>query len=126
MSVRISKKHGLNPSIPLCHYCGKPKNEIILTGAHGETWAKKHGITDGQMPMYVVVEGDIEPCAECKKAGIGIAEVESETDFKFTGRVWLISEKCVNEILTDGSLKTSVLQKRFMVVDKVTAQKLGL
>ena len=61
-------------SIPLCHYCKKPKNEIILTGYEGEVWAKQNGHPDGQMPMYVFLKGDIQPCDECKKIGIAVSQ----------------------------------------------------
>lgn len=124
--MRISKKHGLNPTIPLCQYCGKPKNEIILTGAHGETWAKKNGIIDGQMPMYVAVENDIDPCDDCKKIGIAVIELQSEFERVPTGRRWLIKEEAVNKLLADSQLKSEVLQKRIMMIDTETAKMMGL
>lgn len=31
-SIRLSPKHGLNPSISVCFFCGEDKNEIILPG----------------------------------------------------------------------------------------------
>lgn len=55
--IKIGKA-GLNPTIPVCHYCGKGKNLIMLTGLAGETWAKKNGRSDGQMPMEVYVTED--------------------------------------------------------------------
>lgn len=73
MGLLIGEK-GVNPTIPLCPYCGKGKNELILTGLAGEEWAKKNGRPDGEMPMYVQLEGDIEPCDECKKRGIAFAQ----------------------------------------------------
>ena len=39
--MRIDK-NGLNPTIPLCYYCGKEKNQIVLTGAEGSKWARKN------------------------------------------------------------------------------------
>ena len=32
MSIKLSPKHGLNPTIATCFYCGKDKNELILAG----------------------------------------------------------------------------------------------
>ena len=37
--IKLSKKHGLQPTIPLCPYCGKEKNEIALLGAAGDKLA---------------------------------------------------------------------------------------
>lgn len=31
-SIKMSKKHGLNPCIPICVFCGKEKNELALLG----------------------------------------------------------------------------------------------
>ena len=31
-SIKISQKHGVNPTIPICFWCGKEKNEIALLG----------------------------------------------------------------------------------------------
>lgn len=55
-SIKISPKHGLNPSISTCFWCGKDKNEIILAGRIKD---------DAEMPMHAVF--DYEPCDECKE-----------------------------------------------------------
>lgn len=34
-SIKLSPKHGVNPTIPVCFFCGKPKNEIALMGRMG-------------------------------------------------------------------------------------------
>lgn len=63
MSIRISEKHGVNPTIPVCFWCGKEKNEIALLG-------KLKG--DIEAPMHCVL--DYEPCEECqKKWNLGVA-----------------------------------------------------
>ena len=31
-NIKISPKHGLNPLIPKCFFCGKEKNEIAILG----------------------------------------------------------------------------------------------
>lgn len=124
--MRISKKHGLNPTIPLCPYCGESKNEIILTGYEGEKWAKRNGHSDGQMPMHVRVEGDITPCDECKKKGIAVAEVESDDDRTLTGRLWVIREEAIREILKDSPMLPSVLRERLVVIPVAIAQSIGL
>ena len=116
--MRLSSKHGLNPSIPLCHYCKKPKNEIILTGYEGEVWAKRNGHPDGQMPMYVFLKGDIQPCDECKKIGIAVVEVKSDADRELTGRRWLMKKEAIKKILADDSMLSSVFQKRIMFISE--------
>ena len=68
-SIPISPKHGLNPTIPVCAWCGQPKNEIALLG-------KIKGTNDAQAPMHCIL--DYEPCEECAKqwsTGVAILEV---------------------------------------------------
>ena len=31
-SIKISPKHGVNPTIPRCFFCGKEKNMVALLG----------------------------------------------------------------------------------------------
>ena len=119
--MRVGKT-GLNPSIPLCPYCGEAKNEIILTGLSGEVWAKKNGYSD--MPKYIYVENDIIPCDECKKKGIAVVEVFSDYEKTPTGNKWLVTEEFVREIMKDQMLG-SVLNERIFMIPVDVAKALG-
>lgn len=55
-SIRLSQKHGVNPTIPVCFWCGKPKNEIALLGRLKD---------DAEAPKHCVI--DFEPCDECQQ-----------------------------------------------------------
>lgn len=57
-SIKVSPKHGLNPCMPVCFFCGETKNEIALLGRIG-------GKEDLEAPMKAIL--DYEPCEECKK-----------------------------------------------------------
>lgn len=76
MSIRLSKKHGVNPAIPVCFLCQEKKNEIILCG-------RLKG-ADEQAPQNAV--WDMEPCDKCKEwmaQGIILISVrDGETDMK--------------------------------------------
>ena len=64
--MTISKKHGLNPSMDICFFCGEPKG-IALFG-------KMKG--DAEAPQVVLL--NYEPCDKCKEAmdkGTTILEV---------------------------------------------------
>lgn len=57
MSIRVSKKHGVNPVIPLCFWCGKEKEEIALLGMlPGDKEAPKNAILN------------YKPCDSCQKS----------------------------------------------------------
>ena len=57
-SIKLSPKYGVNPTIPVCFFCGKPKNEVALLGKMGGKGE------DIEAPMHMVI--DYEPCDECK------------------------------------------------------------
>ena len=67
--IPLSPKHGLNPTIPICFWCGKKKNEIALLGKMKE---------DAEAPRHCVL--DYEPCDECKKNfALGVVAIEVRT-----------------------------------------------
>lgn len=81
--IEISPKHGLNPTIPVCFWCGKEKNEIALLGRIREKTTNRFGAnvtkrdSDIEAPRRMVL--DYEPCDECKKwwdSGVAVLEVQ--------------------------------------------------
>lgn len=72
--IKLSPKHGLNPCIPVCFFCGETKNEIALLGQIGD---RRKG-EDFEAPMRAVL--DYEPCDECKaKFAQGVLLIEVTT-----------------------------------------------
>lgn len=70
-SIKLSPKHGVNPTIPICFWCGKEKNEIALMG--------KIDREDSEAPRHVIM--DYEPCDKCKELfskGIHVIGVTTE------------------------------------------------
>lgn len=73
-NIKLSPKHGLNPTIPVCAWCGKEKNEIALMG-HIKTDVRGE---DPEAPMHCVL--DYEPCEHCKEQwSAGVAVLEATT-----------------------------------------------
>ena len=71
--TKISEKYGLNPTIPVCFWCGKPKNEVALMGEVLD----KNG-NEIQMQMHTVI--NYEPCDECRanmKLGLTVIEASA-------------------------------------------------
>lgn len=60
-NIRLSPKYGVNPTIPVCFWCGKERGEIALMGHIGD--GRKH--EDLEAPKYMVI--DFEPCEECQR-----------------------------------------------------------
>lgn len=81
--IEISPKHGLNPTIPVCFWCGKEKNELALLGRIREKTTNRFGAnvtkrdSDIEAPRRMVL--DYEPCDECQKmwdSGVAVIEVQ--------------------------------------------------
>ena len=65
--IKISPKYGLNPTIPVCFWCGKQKNEIALMGRMTD---------DIEAPKNMVL--DYVPCEECQShMAMGVAVLEA-------------------------------------------------
>ena len=65
-SIKLSKKHGVNPSLDICFFCGESKGVALLGKLPNDAEAPKEIITD------------YEPCNKCKeqwKKGIPIIGV---------------------------------------------------
>lgn len=112
--MRISEKHGLNPTIPVCFWCGKDKGEIVLLGRLPE---------DKEAPRSCIV--DYEPCDVCKAhmvQGIAFIEVgnspvaegfpEIEPGYYPTGRFVVVKPEAVERIIPSPTLAARVLHYR--------------
>lgn len=104
-SIRLSPNYGVNPTIPVCFWCGREKNEIALMGRIGD--GRKH--EDIQAPKNMVL--DFEPCDECKQSmNLGFTIMEATTEPNM---------RCSVEI-QDGVYPTG----RFVVMRSETAHKI--
>lgn len=71
-SIKLSPEHGVNPTIPVCFFCGEEKNEIALLGKIGGR------NEDLEAPRHMVL--DYEPCDKCKEQwSQGVALIEVST-----------------------------------------------
>lgn len=106
-SINLSPKHGVNPCIPVCFYCGETKNEIALLGRIG-------GKADLEAPMKAIL--DYTPCEECQKKfeeGVLLIEVvnypntagqpEIAPNAYPTGRYVVVRPEALNGDFTAGS-----------------------
>lgn len=70
--IRLSKKYGVNATIPSCFWCGQLKNEIALMGHIGDGRKGE----DFEVPMGIVL--DYVPCESCEqKMNLGVTVMEA-------------------------------------------------
>jgi hypothetical protein len=104
--IKLHKEYGLNPAVPVCIYCGKERNEVVLLGA-----AYK-----GEAPRKMII--DDVPCSECEegfKQGVTFFEVVDKTR---TGRCATVKEDSVCKIIPkDNEMFKTVMHKRAAYMD---------
>lgn len=116
--VRLSPKHGVNPTLTVCFWCGEERGDIALLGRIG-------GKLDLEAPRHAVV--DFEPCDCCKaKMASGFTLMEATTapnevssaqiqrGVYPTGRWCVIKPEAADRIFGEG---TSVSRKAFVQSD---------
>lgn len=114
--ITLHPEHGINPTIPMCLYCGKEKNEIALLGA-----AYK-----GEAPMHMVL--DDVPCEACQADfAKGIALFEHNGKHR-TGRVIVVRESWLDAAVTDPVLRERMRAQRaaLMTVEDFNTIQAGI
>lgn len=122
MSITLSEKHGVNPTMTICFFCGEEKGEIALLGKLPE---------DAEAPKYAVI--DYEPCDKCKEQmdkGVIILEVTTDSfednrppiqdNLYPTGNWAVITEEAAKKmfntdkkaLLVDKELMNTILQSQ--------------
>jgi hypothetical protein len=121
----LNPKHGVNPTIRQCFWCGEDTGEILLLGDAMKEQAPMHSVTD------------YNPCDRCTDAfdqGILIIEVsrtplqDKQPDLQGTyptGAHWVITEEAVTRLL-NASAAESILKARKAFITKQDAIVFGL
>lgn len=77
--VKLSPKYGLNPTIPICFWCGKEKNEIALMGRMGNGRKGQ----DIEAPRNLLLDYEpCEGCMQCMNQGFTVMEADSVPTFE--------------------------------------------
>lgn len=118
--IRLSPKHGLNPSIGICFFCGEDDGTIVLPGRLKD---------DQQAPRRTCWSH--KPCLKCKKwmrQGIILVSVcdgETGNNPHRTGGWVVVTEETVKRWFNEPLL-TTVLKTRFAFVYDQTWDAAGL
>lgn len=128
--IELSPKHGLNPTVLVCFFCGEDKNELALLG---RVRSKKN--SDVEAPRRAVL--NTEPCDKCKAHMaqgvilISVRDNEADTDgnpYRSGGWVVLKAE-AVERIFTamfGEAHAAQVLEKRVAFLEDTVWKKIGL
>lgn len=127
----LSKEHGLNPTIPVCFFCGEAKNEIALTGRAGEKAARAMGREDGEMPIKCCLDHTpCDDCAEHMKQGILLISTRDGEEGKDnpyrTGGLWVVKDEAIDRIVASEELAEQIKQARFCFIPDAACDAIGL
>jgi len=119
--IRLSPKHGVNPAIPVCFYCGKSKNEIILTGRLKD---------DAEAPQRAVwSKAPCDECAAFMKQGvicISTRNGESGDNPYRTGRFAVLTDEAIQRMVSPPELAASILKARVVFMPDEVWDRLGI
>ena len=130
MNMYLHKKHGLNPTMDTCFYCGQAK-DILLIGAKVSKFQEADlADSTGKMNMQIGVM-NMEPCGKCAeymKQGIILISCKDDKDPKNpyrTGGWVVIKEEALNKMI-DTELFEDIKKRRFVFMPDEAWDKMGL
>lgn len=122
MTIRLSPKHGVNPMLTVCFFCGNDTGVALLGMLKGDAEAPKRACVDRT------------PCANCAehtKAGVFLIEVDEEKSPDRnnpwrTGRLCVIKEEAIKRMVAPGDFLDDILKQRMAFVPSTDWEAMGL
>lgn len=124
MSIRLSEKHGVNPSVEQCFYCMKDMGVVLFGRMKGDVKAP-----------YKVCLPDQEPCAQCKeymKQGVVLVSVrdpapgDDQNNPYRTGGWVVVKDDLIRKAVKPKELVDNILKKRVAFIPETVWKSMGL
>lgn len=122
MGIRLSQKHGVNPSLEQCFVCLKDVGIILFGAMRG----------DAEAPRRVCLPNN-EPCAECRRwmeQGVILISVrDGEPDHANpyrTGGWVVVRDEAIKRWELDPDFERSILQRRMAFIEDAVWDRIGL
>jgi len=120
MGIRISEKHGVNPSLSQCFVCMEAKGLVLLGKLPG----------DKEAPRQMCI--DKEPCDKCKawmEQGVILISVKDgeENDNPYRTGGWVvIKDEAIRRMVKPQELCDSIIARRMAFVPDEAWDAMGL
>jgi recombinational DNA repair protein (RecF pathway) len=113
-------QHGVNPSLPVCAFCGQPTGEILLLGYNRGKEAKHLAIYNPHQPC--------KACAEKMSYGITFIEAIPHPDHDWVPGAWIVIKEESNLVqsIEPKELKDHILKARQALVPPADWDEIGL
>ena len=118
--IHLSEKHGVNPSIMHCWFCGEDKGIALVGVLPNDEQAPKDAIYDRE---------PCDKCVEMMKQGVMIIETpdgETGKDPKRTGRLWVLKDSAIRKMIKNKDALEDVLNHRMCFMHEQVTKSLGL
>lgn len=133
MSIRLSEKHGVNPSVEQCFVCLKDVG-VVLFGKINAGRHARPADRDPQAPHKVCFGHNSEPCAECKKhmemgvilISVDEAKTDDERNPYRTGGWCVVNEDFIKRVFQPDELVEHVLKRRMAFMPDEAWDMIGL
>lgn len=121
--ITISPRHGLNPSLAVCFYCGEDTGEIVIPGMmKGDREAPRRGVWG------------YEPCPKCKEfmtQGVILIGVDASktTDPKNPyrdGNWCVVTAEAISRIVYPPTKADEIIRRRVAFIPTDAWEKIGL
>lgn len=131
--IKLSPKHGVNPTIPVCFWCGKDKNKVALMG--------KIDKEDSEAPHRLIMNYDpCDACSELFSRGIHVIGAsthpivptmfpiidDGNTKLYPTGTMFVASEDWTKEFLKanhqENMIDNVLAKKKLVMPDSIVSE----
>lgn len=125
--IPLSPKHGLNPTMPICFFCGEEKGEIAILG--------KIDKADSEAPKHMIL--DYVPCKKCQEKMdlgvtlIGVTETAPDSrppignNMYPTGRWAVLNPEVAKDFFIPEVLDDVMKKKKCLIDDEVLQNMQG-
>ena len=129
MGLRVSREHGVNPTLTVCFVCGEDDGVALLgLMKDPETGRPDHSI---KAPHRACL--DKEPCKKCKgymEQGVILisvrdSDMNSPNPYRTGGWV-VVKDDLIERLVTDSALKEHILQRRMCFIPDAVWDGIGL
>lgn len=118
--IRVSEKHGVNPSLMLCFFCGESVGVALMGRLPGDKEAPRSGVFD------------MQPCDKCKEwmskgiilMSVRAGEQPSSNPYR-TGGWCVVTEEAFRRMFS-GPEAESALKARWCFMDDQAWDQVGL
>jgi len=137
MSVKLSKKHGVNPSVEVCRICGEDMGVILfghITKRQAEAMheagldiAPEPGV---EAPRSICLGNVCDQCKEWMKEGvilIGVRDSDvGEENPHRTGKLAAVKDEFIRLAVQPEELAAAILKKRVTYIPESAWEILGI